>query len=103
MLAIPESVHVTQPGHPQQSTIDDTDDTPLLRLNDAACWFDVSAPWLERVVHRTPKTMLHAVDGVSFTISAGETLALVGESGCGKSTVARLLFGLYPLQRGTLQ
>lgn len=81
----------------------DATTTPLLRVHDAACWFDVSAPWLERVVHRTPKTMLRAVDGVNFTISAGETLALVGESGCGKSTVARMLVGLYPLTRGTIQ
>ena len=42
-----------------------------------------------------PRQFVHAVDGVSFTIERGETLALVGESGCGKSTVARLLVGLY--------
>lgn len=80
-----------------------TNQQPLVEVEDAACWFDVSAPWLERVIHRTPKTMLRAVDGVSFSISAGETLALVGESGCGKSTVARLLVGLYPLQRGFIR
>ena len=80
-----------------------TDAPPLLAVHDAACWFDVSAPWLERVVHRTPKTMLRAVDGISFAIHAGETLALVGESGCGKSTVARMLVGLYPLTRGSIQ
>lgn len=79
------------------------DTQPLLNIQDAACWFDVSAPWLERVVNRTRKTMLRAVDGVSFNISAGETMALVGESGCGKSTVARLLVGLYPLTRGSIQ
>lgn len=75
---------------------------PLLKVQDVACWFDVSASWLDRLVHRTPRTMLRAVDGVSFTVSAGETLALVGESGCGKSTVARTLVGLYPLTRGTI-
>lgn len=83
---------------PPQST-----DQTLLTVRDAACWFDVSAPWLERVVNRAPRTMLHAVDGVSFSISRGETLALVGESGCGKSTVARLLVGLYPLTQGSIQ
>ena len=41
------------------------------------------------------RAILHAVDGVSFDIKRGETLSLVGESGCGKSTVARLLVGLY--------
>lgn len=75
---------------------------PLVEVRDAARWFDVSAPWLERVLSRKPRTMLRAVDGVSFSIRKGETLALVGESGCGKSTIARLLVGLYPLTRGTI-
>jgi peptide/nickel transport system ATP-binding protein len=44
--------------------------------------------------------LLHAVDGVSFEIEKGKTLALVGESGCGKSTVARLLVGLYEPRAG---
>ncbi|MFY1005050.1 ATP-binding cassette domain-containing protein, partial [Escherichia coli] len=42
-------------------------------------------------------------DGVSFEINRGETLALVGESGCGKSTVARMLVGLYGLTRGDIR
>ena len=75
---------------------------PLIEVTDAARWFDVSAPWLERVLSRKPRTLLRAVDGVSFTIRRGETLALVGESGCGKSTIARLLVGLYPLTRGAI-
>ena len=53
------------------------------------------APWLNRVIERKPRQFVHAVDGVSFSIHKGQTLALVGESGCGKSTVARLLVGLY--------
>jgi peptide/nickel transport system ATP-binding protein len=65
--------------------------------------FDVSAPWLERVVERRPRQWLHAVDDVSFTISRGETLGLVGESGCGKSTVARLLVGLYTPSAGEVR
>ena len=73
---------------------------PLVRAVDLAKTFDVSAPWLNRVLERKPKAMLHAVDGVSFEIQKGKTLALVGESGCGKSTVARLLVGLYEPTRG---
>ncbi len=68
---------------------------PLVVAHDLAKTFDVSAPWLNRVIERKPRQMLNAVDGVSFEIERGKTLALVGESGCGKSTVARLLVGLY--------
>ena len=73
---------------------------PLVRVHDLAKTFDVSAPWLNRVIERKPRTLLHAVDGVGFEIARGQTLALVGESGCGKSTVARLLVGLYAPTRG---
>jgi peptide/nickel transport system ATP-binding protein len=68
---------------------------PLVQAHGLAKAFDVSAPWLDRVLERKPRQLLHAVDGVSFEIARGQTLALVGESGCGKSTVARLLVGLY--------
>jgi len=74
---------------------------PLVSASDLAKSFDVSAPWLNRVLERKPRQLLHAVDGVSFDISRGQTLALVGESGCGKSTVARLLVGLYEPSRGS--
>jgi peptide/nickel transport system ATP-binding protein len=73
---------------------------PLVQAHDLAKTFDVSAPWLNRVLERKPRQLLHAVDGVSFDIAKGQTLALVGESGCGKSTVARLLVGLYAPTRG---
>jgi peptide/nickel transport system ATP-binding protein len=74
--------------------------TALVQVNDLAKTFDVSPPWLNRVVERKPKLFLQAVDGVSFEIERGQTLALVGESGCGKSTVARLMVGLYAPTRG---
>ena len=72
----------------------------LVRATDLAKTFDVSAPWLNRVLEGQPRMLLKAVDGVSFEIEKGKTLALVGESGCGKSTVARLLVGLYEPTRG---
>jgi peptide/nickel transport system ATP-binding protein len=75
----------------------------LVEVRDLAKTFDVSAPWLNRVIERKPKLFVHAVDGVSFSIEKGTTLALVGESGCGKSTVARLLVGLYAPTRGDVQ
>ena len=73
---------------------------PLVKATDLAKTFDVSPPWLNRVIERKPRLLLRAVDGVSFEIERGQTLALVGESGCGKSTVARLLVGLYAPTRG---
>jgi len=72
----------------------------LLEVSDLARDFDVSRPWLNRVLEGAPRQLLKAVDGVSFTINRGETLSLVGESGCGKSTVARLICGLYAPSRG---
>jgi len=76
---------------------------PLVELTDVAKYFDVSAPWLNRVLERQGRRLLHAVDGVSLTILPGETLALVGESGCGKSTIARMIVGLYTPTRGTIR
>ncbi len=75
----------------------------LVEVDDVAKTFDVSPPWLDRVLAGRPRQLLHAVDGVSFAIARGETLALVGESGCGKSTVARLLVGLYRPTRGSVR
>jgi len=76
---------------------------PLVEVEDLAKVFDVSPPWLNRVVERKPRAFVHAVDGVSFSIERGRTLALVGESGCGKSTIARLLVGLYGATRGVVR
>jgi peptide/nickel transport system ATP-binding protein len=76
---------------------------PLVEVKDLAKVFDVSAPWLNRVLENKPRQQVHAVDGVSFSIERGKTLALVGESGCGKSTVARLLVGLYPATAGSMR
>ena len=63
--------------------------TPLLAVRGLSKHFVASRTWLGR-----PDAIVCAVDGVSFTLNAGETLALVGESGCGKSTVGRLVLDL---------
>jgi peptide/nickel transport system ATP-binding protein len=76
---------------------------PLLRLTEVSRDFDVSRPWLNRVLEGAPHQLLRAVDGMSFELRRGETLALVGESGCGKSTVARLIVGLYAPTTGRIE
>lgn len=67
----------------------------LLEVNDIKKHFPVRGGFLGRVTGH-----VYAVDGVSFTISKGETLALVGESGCGKSTVGRAILRLFDLTAG---
>lgn len=75
---------------------------PFVVVRDLRRVFDVSKPWLNRVLESAPRQYLKAVDGVSFDIRRGETFALVGESGSGKSTVARMVVGLLPPSDGTV-
>jgi peptide/nickel transport system ATP-binding protein len=67
---------------------------PLVEARELTRVFDVSKPWLNRVIAGEGRAYLKAVNGVSFSIGRRETLALVGESGSGKSTVARMTVGL---------
>jgi peptide/nickel transport system ATP-binding protein len=76
---------------------------PLVEVEDLARDFDVSKPWLIRLLQGERRRILRAVAGVSFAIPRGTTLSLVGESGCGKTTVARLVVGLYAPTRGTIR
>src|SRR3954464_3364888 len=62
---------------------------PVLQVENLVKHFDVKRSWLGK-----PLSTVKAVDGVSFALAPGETLALVGESGCGKSTVGRLIMRL---------
>ena len=74
----------------------------LLKLECVGRDFDVSRPWLNRVLEGQPRQLLRAVDSVTLEVRRGETMALVGESGCGKSTVARLIVGLHQPSRGRI-
>ena len=66
----------------------------LVSVQNLTRVFDVSKPWLNRVIERLPKRMLTAVSDVSFEIPARTTYALVGESGSGKSTIGKMVVGL---------
>ena len=78
-------------------------DAAVLEAVEVSRTFDVSKPWLQRALSRAPRQVLRAVDDVSFAIPKGRTLSLVGESGCGKSTVARLAVGLYAPSGGEIR
>ena len=75
---------------------------PMLSVTNLKRVFDVSAPWLNRMLEGKGRSIVRAVDGVNFSIDKGETFSLVGESGCGKSTVARLIVGLYEPSDGSI-
>lgn len=70
-------------------------DAPLLDVQDLRTWFPIRSGLLKRVVGH-----VRAVDDVSFSVERGKTLALVGESGCGKTTVGRSILRLVTPQAG---
>jgi peptide/nickel transport system ATP-binding protein len=78
------------------------DGAQFVEIDGLKRYFDVSAPWLVRALEGRPRQIVQAVDGVDIRIAKGETFSLVGESGCGKSTVARLVVGLYPPTAGSI-
>src|SRR5262249_8295787 len=72
----------------------------FVQVKDLRRSFNVSKPWLNRLIEGGQLEFLKAVEGVSFDIKKGETFALVGESGSGKTTVARMVVGLLPPTAG---
>ena len=79
----------------------------LITLNNVVKYFDISGSFLDRIHFSKgrfslEKTVVHAVNEVSFVVHKGETLSIVGESGCGKSTLARTIIGLYKPDSGKI-
>lgn len=81
-----ESLEAIAPGH-----------TPVLAVRDLA------VTYTQRTGQLFGKQHIQAVDGISFDLAAGETLALVGESGCGKTTAAKAILGLTPISSGEVE
>ena len=75
---------------------------PFVEVKGLSRVFDVSKPWLNRVLEHEERKLLRAVTDVSFDIGKRETVALVGESGSGKSTVAKMVVGLLPPTAGSV-
>jgi oligopeptide/dipeptide ABC transporter ATP-binding protein len=74
---------------------------PLLEVGDLTKHFPLYQPWLAGLARRTVGTVV-AVEGVTFDVAKGETLGLVGESGCGKTTTARLVLRALTPTRGEI-
>ncbi len=82
-----------------------SDATPMLEVRDLETHFSIGGSFLDRLRLgakgiRIDRPVVHAVNGVSFKIARGEIMALVGESGCGKSTVAKTIARIYKPSRG---
>ena len=93
-----ESVRVPEPLAQSGSVLPYHAAEPLLRVRNLVTRFDVRGGLFNRVTRR-----VHAVEQLSFDLFAGETLALVGESGCGKSTTGRSLLRLVQTQGGEIE
>ena len=96
--SIPNRTPTDEPRHSSTSEAED-----LCKVSGLKQHFDVSAPLLTRLINRTGRQTVKAVDDFNLKIRRGETFGLVGESGCGKSTVARTLVGLYKPTDGEIE
>ncbi|OZI21490.1 ABC transporter ATP-binding protein [Bordetella genomosp. 9] len=86
------------PARPSAAVQDAPTRHPILRVRDLVTRFDVRGGILARVKRR-----VHAVEKVSFDLNAGETLSLVGESGCGKTTTGRSILQLARVTSGSVE
>ena len=78
-------------------------EAPAVEVTGVSRAFDVSRPWLTRVLAGEPRRTLRAVEDVTFAIERARTFGLVGESGSGKTTVARMVVGLLAPTAGSVR
>ena len=93
----PKRPAVPYPGDPSYPFPAPANGSALVQVRDLRTWFPIKRGVLSRTVGQ-----VKAVDGVSFDVHAGKTLGLVGESGCGKTTVGRTILRLIPRTTGTV-
>ena len=89
MTAQPEVDHAGRSVNTQAGDV-------LLKVEGAVKYFPIK----QGIIFQQEVARVHAVDGVDLEVRSGETLGLVGETGCGKSTLARLIAGLHPMTAG---
>ena len=73
----------------------------IIRCESLSKHFKMEQPWLQSIIYKKSEYLL-AVDNVSFSINKGETLSLVGETGCGKTTIAKLIMRLIEPSAGKI-
>jgi peptide/nickel transport system ATP-binding protein len=78
------------------------DHTPLLEVENLVVRYAVARGMIG-AIRREPRRSVHAVEGVSFSVRQGQMVALVGESGCGKTTTAQAVLRLVPATSGTIK
>ena len=99
----PPSLKQVRVARPKQAkAVASVEPKALVEVEGLVRYFDVSPPLLTRLLERTGRRIVQAVDGLDMIINQGETFGLVGESGCGKSTVARTIVGLHDATAGTI-
>ncbi len=96
-MTLPATTPHLQPVPPGHASDRGGKAQPMLIVQNLKKYFPIHGGMFNRKVAE-----VRAVDDISFTVQKGETLGIVGESGCGKSTVARLLMHLMPRDAGTL-
>ena len=89
------SIQVTERAEPEPTT----SETPLIRLRGVRKLFPIT----RGILFQKRIGNVHAVDGVDLEVKKGETVGLVGETGCGKSTLARVVMRLYDATEGTIE